>query len=95
MVNRAKQQQREAARAPPRDDAVADRYLLRFVLEAHTDRFRYLELDALLRSAGLDPTSCYDRPSAAAAAGEEPYVCLLYTSPSPRDRTRSRMPSSA
>ena len=24
-----------------------------------------------------------------------PYPCLLYTSPSPRDRTRSRMPSSA
>ena len=24
-----------------------------------------------------------------------PYFCLLYTSPSPRDRTRSRMPSSA
>ena len=23
------------------------------------------------------------------------YGCLLYTSPSPRDRTRSRMPSSA
>ena len=82
MVNRAKQQQREAARAPPRDDAVADRYLLRFVLEAHTDRFRYLELDALLRSAGLDPSACYDRPSAAAAAGEEPYVVLR--APSPR-----------
>ena len=26
---------------------------------------------------------------------EHPDVCLLYTSPSPRDRTRSRMPSSA
>ena len=26
---------------------------------------------------------------------EEYYDCLLYTSPSPRDRTRSRMPSSA
>ena len=26
---------------------------------------------------------------------EHPYSCLLYTSPSPRDRTRSRMPSSA
>ena len=26
---------------------------------------------------------------------EFPRVCLLYTSPSPRDRTRSRMPSSA
>ena len=25
----------------------------------------------------------------------ESYACLLYTSPSPRDRTRSRMPSSA
>ena len=33
------------------------------------------------------------------AIGPEPwavaYPCLLYTSPSPRDRTRSRMPSSA
>ena len=27
--------------------------------------------------------------------GDYPYTCLLYTSPSPRDRTRSRMPSSA
>ena len=27
--------------------------------------------------------------------GELTYPCLLYTSPSPRDRTRSRMPSSA
>ena len=26
---------------------------------------------------------------------EYAYACLLYTSPSPRDRTRSRMPSSA
>ena len=27
--------------------------------------------------------------------GGEPYNCLLYTSPSPRDRQKSRMPSSA
>ena len=27
--------------------------------------------------------------------GEQANHCLLYTSPSPRDRTRSRMPSSA
>ena len=26
---------------------------------------------------------------------EQITICLLYTSPSPRDRTRSRMPSSA
>ena len=28
-------------------------------------------------------------------SGTQMKVCLLYTSPSPRDRTRSRMPSSA
>ena len=31
----------------------------------------------------------------AGVACEGPQTCLLYTSPSPRDRTRSRMPSSA
>ena len=29
------------------------------------------------------------------ATGTSSFTCLLYTSPSPRDRTRSRMPSSA
>ena len=32
---------------------------------------------------------------AAPSAPAQPVDCLLYTSPSPRDRTRSRMPSSA
>ena len=40
-----------------------------------------------------------DSPEAEALANltaeYEAYNCLLYTSPSPRDRTRSRMPSSA
>ena len=30
-----------------------------------------------------------------ARSAPDGYTCLLYTSPSPRDRTRSRMPSSA
>ena len=30
-----------------------------------------------------------------AIGNDQGYTCLLYTSPSPRDRTRSRMPSSA
>ena len=34
----------------------------------------------------------HEQGGAFAAQG---YACLLYTSPSPRDRTRSRMPSSA
>ena len=35
------------------------------------------------------------RPSKLVHLAEHHYACLLYTSPSPRDRTRSRMPSSA
>ena len=42
-------------------------------------------LAALATVVGVD----FDPPST------EQYTCLLYTSPSPRDRTRSRMPSSA
>ena len=39
----------------------------------------------------------YQNPSARMYTSKLGYaaVCLLYTSPSPRDRTRSRMPSSA
>ena len=36
-----------------------------------------------------------DKNITAAAGADTIYTCLLYTSPSPRDRTRSRMPSSA
>ena len=37
----------------------------------------------------------HERHMEAYDAWTEFYTCLLYTSPSPRDRTRSRMPSSA
>ena len=36
-----------------------------------------------------------EKEEAAKAAAEEPKACLLYTSPSPRDISGSRMPSSA
>ena len=36
-----------------------------------------------------------ERDSVGRGFMEQLYGCLLYTSPSPRDRTRSRMPSSA
>ena len=39
-----------------------------------------MAIEASIARAGIDPGSI---------------DCLLYTSPSPRDRTRSRMPSSA
>ena len=46
-------------------------------------------------TANQQALNTYSNPGAAAANMMNPYNCLLYTSPSPRDRTRSRMPSSA
>ena len=46
--------------------------------------------------AGINPFKKENPVSSLIAlVTEEPTPCLLYTSPSPRDRTRSRMPSSA
>ena len=41
------------------------------------------------------PTPAEGKDAALASGNETARDCLLYTSPSPRDRTRSRMPSSA
>ena len=41
------------------------------------------------------PQKIIDLAFADAGAGHTKYTCLLYTSPSPRDRQKSRMPSSA
>ena len=43
----------------------------------------------------LDELSEQQYPAVIVQTSEENRDCLLYTSPSPRDRTRSRMPSSA
>ena len=45
-----------------------------------------------LKKEGSDAFNAKNYPVAYAKFSE---YCLLYTSPSPRDRTRSRMPSSA
>ena len=54
---------------------------------------RQLELDIFYDPEGGLYSDPY-LPSAIPSIGRR-YNCLLYTSPSPRDRTRSRMPSSA
>ena len=46
-------------------------------------------------SPGRRAVARVELPTCAPARGAHAPVCLLYTSPSPRDRTRSRMPSSA
>ena len=56
------------------------------------------ELQSLLRQQGIDATSYvamrYWHPFTESAVADIK-ACLLYTSPSPRDATLSRMPSSA
>ena len=54
----------------------------------------YAGLRALERTAGNAPTALAARPKALSMEKLKGF-CLLYTSPSPRDRTRYRMPSSA
>ena len=70
-----------------------------------TIAYRLVGGDAPLvyRNIGADYVDKIIRPASRTAVREaiagftaqEAYSCLLYTSPSPRDRTRSRMPSSA
>src|SRR5664280_442938 len=53
-----------------------------------------LDLDAIVFTGGI--SASFDLIESALRSSLTKYVfCLLYTSPSPRDRTRSRMPSSA
>ena len=46
-------------------------------------------------STSVASVSIYFLVSLAVFMSASGWLCLLYTSPSPRDRTRSRMPSSA
>ena len=60
----------------------------------------YLDTGKLYRAVGYGVMQAGDDPENAAHAAKAAKAitgndCLLYTSPSPRDRTRSRMPSSA
>ena len=66
----------------------------RFTLIAKNERVT----DALRSEAALGAAKLIDGKDRAALcllALNLSQICLLYTSPSPRDRTRSRMPSSA
>ena len=56
-----------------------------------------LEVEVVREESGGGIITRYIRYVVGTFAGKKTKVaaCLLYTSPSPRDRTRSRMPSSA
>ena len=60
------------------------------------EEFGYFKVDCLHLSA-MDQfvNHIETKQQLRTLADHDPDCCLLYTSPSPRDRTRSRMPSSA
>ena len=60
-----------------------------------TDLFPILELGTSAKMLSIVPLLKGGGLFETGAGGSAPKHCLLYTSPSPRDRTRSRMPSSA
>ena len=49
----------------------------------------------IINSEGLTDAAAWGKPASWVDYFGKVAGCLLYTSPSPRDRTRSRMPSSA
>ena len=53
------------------------------------------EVEVYVGNVRQDPFSAYSISGGTTLAFTTTQTCLLYTSPSPRDRTRSRMPSSA
>ena len=57
--------------------------------------FRAKVVDVATDAITIEATGNHDKIQALLKVLEEYGICLLYTSPSPRDRTRSRMPSSA
>ena len=85
------QQKKESEAAKVRAKEKASAYL-------KSGNSRDAEYDAILKEGGLN-NHTYQQMTRAdqKAAYDQTQIdsCLLYTSPSPRDRTRSRMPSSA
>jgi 5'-nucleotidase len=67
--------------------------LLKKVLQKHYRKVVIVAPDRNLSGAGHALT--FTKPLRIREVNRDIYTCLLYTSPSPRDRTRSRMPSSA
>ena len=67
-----------------------------FEKKEYKERLKKVKID--MQKKGIDLLVSHDPSNMNYLTGYDAwsfYYCLLYTSPSPRDRTRSRMPSSA
>ena len=70
-----------------------DQNMWRLLEPAYSRRYRTVLFD--LVGSGNSDLSAYRSDKYGTLHGYAEDVCLLYTSPSPRDRQKSRMPSSA
>ena len=84
-----------AGRSTVTDSAKPDRHILRRFREWHADELQAALLYRGLADVAPDRADVLVRLAEAEERHAAHWRCLLYTSPSPRDRTRSRMPSSA
>ena len=64
---------------------------LNFAVIGHVEWINFLKVDQLPKPGVIS----HSEKSLEYPAGGGSIICLLYTSPSPRDRQKSRMPSSA
>ena len=62
-------------------------------VKSYEEELQFLK-DSLINMGSLTESQLTDSMDAIIKVDKDS-ICLLYTSPSPRDRTRSRMPSSA
>ena len=70
----------------------ASRYIMRLNVDMRDERWRPRRGEP---RPNVDEFKITELPEFNGSADPEVYLCLLYTSPSPRDLSTSRMPSSA
>ena len=62
---------------------------MKIAIQGELGAYSHIAVEKLYKDAEIKTCSTFEDTF------KQAYNCLLYTSPSPRDRTRSRMPSSA
>ena len=77
------------------DESLANPYFVAWYMNQSKVQNYFQTNEAGTYNTSINKTTLEETPIALPSLETQAKICLLYTSPSPRDRTRSRMPSSA